>query len=1313
MSPLFAKQRARGIANLVFECDHSPSMRLALASIRRRLTPRLLRIATVAAFLSAVISPANSQQAASRTVIATRLPAALPSAVDAGPSPSSQRLSLTFTLAQTPAQTAALDKFLADVTNASSPSYHQWLTPQQFAKSYGATSDQLAVATAWLQSQGLTVDAVSPAATRISASGFVSQVEPAFATSIHNYQANGHVYFASAIQPSLPAEAASLFVAIDGLDNLPSDLGTLATGSSAQARTRINFQASSLTLPVLANLVDANASPLLSLDATGAIGGSSPSRTAGLSALFRQAAAQGITTLVYGNFGSGDIAFDFPETTAAATPGSQPDVSISPVLRPSWQIADGLPSDGLRHVPDLTADSFADLSQALAAIARQNASGRLGNINASLYEFASLPGLYTQPDKSAAGTWEPATGLGLVDTALLAKAFPHGVGPTNVQITSSNYSPIHGQTFILTAQVASTVGGAIPTGIFTFSAVQPGFNTSTATIDASGLATSIAYLLPGGTYSITATYSGDSNYASSNGTVNITVQPEAAVFTISAPSTVALGANVTATVTLTSPSGVGTPSASVTVTPSGITSAPTSTKPIAGTGGTATGTFTFTTNQAGTVTLQASCTSSDPSFTCYTPQTSTTTVPQATPTVSLNMTPKNPAAGFPVTLSATVTGIAGIGTTGSVQFFDGSTSLGFGSAPNATFSGNLSPGTNHVITAVYQGDSNYLKATSNSITTSVSTSPTTTTVNASGSTFTYGQSVALNITVATTTVVNGTQPTGTLTFTGAGNTTTAAVSGGSANVTLSNLTVGTYTIGTSYSGDSNYAPSTGNNVVVAITQATASLSTNLSSTSFTTGSTSTLTVTVTLNGNALVPSGSTFIATIAGVAGASYTGNFIGNVGGNTATGSVIIPAPPAGTYTMQVVCGANINFTCTPNTLTISSTATTGVTGTTPTTTTLAITPVAPAIGQAITFTATVSASAAAIAANPLAGTVNFYDGTTLMGSGKIAPVSTAGVTTYVATLLYTFPGTTTAHTVTATYVGNTLYASSSSTGLAITLAAAAATVTLTSSVTNTTSGISISLTATVSGTTTTGAAPTGTVSFYLVGPPAALIGTATLGATGNGVATAVIYTSTLPSGSASIYAVYNGDSNFSSAISNTITLGVSDYAVAFIPTNITIPVGKSGTVTTVVTPINGFTGTVTLSCSADLVVEINCGFSPSILNNGGSSTLTIVTTPAKTNFVRGTQQASLRVIGGVSFAALLCWMIPGKRRRKLPTMLLALLALSLTFNLGCSAGNFNSTSVSNAGTPLGTTLLTITTVGTSGANVVRHSYYYQVTIQ
>ena len=83
------------------------------------------------------------------------------------------------------------------------------------------------------------------------------------------------------------------------------------------------------------------------------------------------------------------------------------------------------------------------------------------------------------------------------------------------------------------------------------------------------------------------------------------------------------------------------------------------------------------------------------------------------------------------------------------------------------------------------------------------------------------------------------------------------------------------------------------------------------------------------------------------------------------------------------------------------------------------------------------------------------------------------------------------------------------------------------------------------------------------------------------------------------------------------------------------------------------------------------------------------------------------------MALAALFCGFLGGKRRR-LPAILMVMLALTLTFNMGCSANNFvTTTSLAGNGTPLGTTLLTISTVGTNGTNSVRHNYVYQVTVQ
>ena len=85
---------------------------------------------------------------------------------------------------------------------------------------------------------------------------------------------------------------------------------------------------------------------------------------------------------------------------------------------------------------------------------------------------------------------------------------------------------------------------------------------------------------------------------------------------------------------------------------------------------------------------------------------------------------------------------------------------------------------------------------------------------------------------------------------------------------------------------------------------------------------------------------------------------------------------------------------------------------------------------------------------------------------------------------------------------------------------------------------------------------------------------------------------------------------------------------------------------------------------------------------------------------------------MGTVSFAALLCLLLPGRARRRIPALLVLLLSLGLMANLGCaSGGSFNQPVP--GGTPLGTTILTINTAGSDGVNTIRHNYSFQVTVQ
>ena len=198
---------------------------------------RLLSFATVFAGLAGAVLPATS--AVAQNSIPNRITTAISSssssrmvvipgsvhpralqATDLGPLPGDTRLngmSLRFT--PSVAQQAALDQLLVDLQNPSSPRYHQWLTPQQYAAQFGLSSSDLAKVTAWLTSQGFTVTGVAQGGSFITFDGSVSQVQTAFATSIHSLSLNGETHFANVTEASVPSAFAAVVGAVTGLHN--------------------------------------------------------------------------------------------------------------------------------------------------------------------------------------------------------------------------------------------------------------------------------------------------------------------------------------------------------------------------------------------------------------------------------------------------------------------------------------------------------------------------------------------------------------------------------------------------------------------------------------------------------------------------------------------------------------------------------------------------------------------------------------------------------------------------------------------------------------------------------------------------------------------------------------------------------------------------------------------------------------------------------------------------------------------------------------------------------------------------------------
>jgi subtilase family serine protease len=112
-----------------------------------------------------------------------------------------------------------LDAMLSAMYDPQSPSYHQFLTPDQFDQLFAPSSDQVQQVVAYLQSQGMTVTNVAPNNLLIDASGTVAQAEQAFHTQINTYQLGAQTFYANAAAPAVPASISPLIASISGLDN--------------------------------------------------------------------------------------------------------------------------------------------------------------------------------------------------------------------------------------------------------------------------------------------------------------------------------------------------------------------------------------------------------------------------------------------------------------------------------------------------------------------------------------------------------------------------------------------------------------------------------------------------------------------------------------------------------------------------------------------------------------------------------------------------------------------------------------------------------------------------------------------------------------------------------------------------------------------------------------------------------------------------------------------------------------------------------------------------------------------------------------
>lgn len=139
---------------------------------------------------------------------------------DQGPVEATFRLGhIQMMFQQTAAQRAGLDQLLAAQRDPSSPDYHHWLTPEQYADRFGLSPADLARATTWLKSAGFTIEYTARARDWIAFSGTAAQVQSAFQTSVHRYAVRGETHFAVSTEPQIPIDLKPLVATMFGLND--------------------------------------------------------------------------------------------------------------------------------------------------------------------------------------------------------------------------------------------------------------------------------------------------------------------------------------------------------------------------------------------------------------------------------------------------------------------------------------------------------------------------------------------------------------------------------------------------------------------------------------------------------------------------------------------------------------------------------------------------------------------------------------------------------------------------------------------------------------------------------------------------------------------------------------------------------------------------------------------------------------------------------------------------------------------------------------------------------------------------------------
>jgi len=453
--------------------------------------------------------------------------------------------------------------------------------------------------------------------------------------------------------------------------------------------------------------------------------------------------------------------------------------------KPFWQVGPGVPNDGKRDLPDVSLDAAAGhdgylLCQdgicttnangqlvnaelvggtsagaptfaAIMALIAQKMNSRQGQANFVLYSLAAgqnaancnsssppaaqcifnditagnnnVPGQVGNP---ATAGYDLATGWGSVNAANLAANWQNITfrsTVTTLQLSPTNLT--HGQPVAASVTVAPGVGAGTPTGeVSLLAAGSEGVNLGNLS---NGTVSGSVRTLPGGMYSVTASYGGDATFGRSISTgVPITINPEASSTAFSAflagqagkqssPVNTTYGGFLDLEVSVTGASQHGTPTGTLTF--SDTFNGNTSTLLGVSLNSQGSALVQETKLALGSHTLNVSY-SGDASFSASSAGPIIVNVAKG-PTQTILFIPAGALPNTSVVLQAIVLPNGTIDPTGTVQFFTGKTALGNPVAVKsliATLTTTQLTNGSHSITGVYSGDPNFVGSTSSAAT---------------------------------------------------------------------------------------------------------------------------------------------------------------------------------------------------------------------------------------------------------------------------------------------------------------------------------------------------------------------------------------------------------------------------------------------------------------------------------------------------------------------------------------------------------------------------------------------------------------------